>query len=37
MSRVGASGLGIRFSSGSGEAMGWLEGVVGRYEKAVVE
>jgi len=37
MSRVGTSGLGIRFSSGSSEAMGWLEGVVGRYEKAVVE
>ncbi len=37
MSRVGTSGLGIRFSSGSSEAMGWLEGVVGRYEKAIVE
>lgn len=37
LSRVGASGLGIRFSSGSSESMAWLEGVVGRYEKAVVE
>ena len=37
LSRAGASGLGIRFTSGAGEAMDWLERVVGRYEKAIVE
>jgi pSer/pThr/pTyr-binding forkhead associated (FHA) protein len=37
LSRAGTSGLGIRFTSGSEEAMGWLENVVARYEKAVVE
>ena len=37
LTRAGVSGLGIRFTSGSDEAMQWLEGVVGRYEKAVVE
>jgi pSer/pThr/pTyr-binding forkhead associated (FHA) protein len=35
--RAGASGLGIRFTSGSPEAMSWLEAVVSRHEKAVSE
>jgi hypothetical protein len=35
--RGGVSGLGIRFASGSSEAMHWLDWVVGRFEKAVVE
>lgn len=35
--RGGMSGLGIRFTSGSAEAMRWLEWIVGRFEKAVVE
>ena len=37
LTRAGTSGLGIRFASGSIEAMSWLETVVARYEKAVVE
>ena len=37
MFRAGVSGLGIRLTSGSAEAMRWLERVVGRYEQAVVE
>ncbi len=37
LTRASASGLGIRFTSGSSEAMSWLDGVVGRYEKAVVD
>lgn len=37
LTRGGVSGLGIRFSSGSTEAMRWLERVVGRFEKAVVD
>ncbi len=37
LTRGGGSGLGIRFTSGSAEAMRWLEGVVGRFEKAVVD
>lgn len=35
--RAGVSGLGIRFTSGSDDAMRWLDAVVRRYEKAVVE
>lgn len=35
--RANMSGLGIRFSSGSAEAMQWLDAIVGRYEKAVVD
>jgi pSer/pThr/pTyr-binding forkhead associated (FHA) protein len=35
--RGGVSGLGIRFASGSAEAMRWLDWVVGRFEKAVVD
>lgn len=37
LSGAGASGLGIRLTNGSAEAMGWLEQVMARYEKAVVE
>jgi len=37
LSGAGASGLGIRLTNGSAEAMGWLDQVMARYEKAVVE
>jgi len=37
MFRAGTSGLGIRLTSGSSEAMRWLEQVVARYEQAVVK
>lgn len=37
LTRAGASGLGIRFTSGSPEAMSWLEAVVSRHEKAARE
>ena len=37
LTRGGVSGLGIRFKSGSAEAMRWLDWVVGRFEKAVVD
>ena len=37
LTRAAVSGLGIRFTSGSEDAMRWLEWVVSRYEKVIVE